>query len=61
MSDNNKRENTYTPRIINLLEKIVRDRTVIDKILIDKNKPVKVNTKLSKSLRNDINDIHNKR
>ena len=60
MSDNKNRKNNYTPRIINLLEKIVRDSTKIETIVVDKNKPVKVNSKLTKALRNDINDVHNR-
>ena len=33
---------------------------MLEKVTIDKNKPVKVNSKLTKALRNDINDVHNK-
>ena len=58
--DDGHRINTYTPKIISLLEKIIKDRTVIDTITIDENKPRKVNSKLTRSLRNEINDMHNK-
>ena len=57
-SDTSNRINTYTPRIISLLEKIIKDRTIIESITVDENKPLRVNSNLTRSLRGEINKIH---